>query len=637
MPINEKQHKLKEELKQLFLKKYNLTEEELSSSEHNYFRYLCFKFNYFMKHIPLCKIKKNQPREAVLIEFRCLPHLEFLIRNAIFKIGDEWSYTVVCGNVNYEYMVNICSSISSQINIIKIQKNDMKSSEYSEMLTSIDFWNLLKGEKICIYQEDSCIFQHNINDFLSFDYIGAPFPKRTNDTPNSVGNGGFSIRSKSKMIEVINAKSVFDTKFNSSTLQYMKKINITFPPEDVYFSKNMQEMNIGQVSDWDTASLFSSESIFNKNSIGGHKFWISNKLWTSFFKGNFKYSLYEFHSDIIEYLKFNKISLICNKTDTVPNAFDVDLYFFCKTNNFPYTNNIDVLKQIKNIGLNGFIYHPKQLLNIYPNLLFYTFLDNIYVFHECNSYPIQDFVSKFVYQLSYQKMSSIIMKKKFSNFDTTIDLLIIVFIGNEERGLDLIRKISVYKKFQEFNISFCFNSADVFGSIKLKQEIKNNFKNYGVYISKNLGTDITSTILMVDDIYKEYNFKHIIKLHTKSISKHYEELTNYLLDKPLNKLLHERNNYCNCIGNKKFYTDLVEDIFNNDLKIKHASEIDCEKLFVAGTIFYCPAIVFKKVSEFIQKNNYRCYLLNNLYENNSINKDFSPIHFLERVFGVIYL
>ena len=63
-------------------------------------------------------------------------------------------------------------------------------------------------------------------------------------------------------------------------------------------------------------------------------------------------------------------------------------------------------------------------------------------------------------------MSSIIMKKKFSNFDTTIDLLIIVFIGNEERGLDLIRKISVYKKFQAFNISFCFNSADVFGSIK---------------------------------------------------------------------------------------------------------------------------------------------------------------------------
>ena len=28
-------------------------------------------------------------------------------------------------------------------------------------------------------------------------------------------------------------------------------------------------------------------------------------------------------------------------------------------------------------------------------------------------------------------------------------------------------------------------------------------------------------------------------------------------------------------------------------------------------------------------------LLNNLYENNSINVDFSPIHFLERLFGII--
>jgi hypothetical protein len=60
------------------------------------------------------------------------------------------------------------------------------------------------------------------------------------------------------MIEVINSISVSDTTFNSSTLQYMRKINITFPPEDVYFSKNMQEMNIGKVSDWDTASLLNA-------------------------------------------------------------------------------------------------------------------------------------------------------------------------------------------------------------------------------------------------------------------------------------------------------------------------------------------------------------------------------------------
>ena len=57
--------------------------------------------------------------------------------------------------------------------------------------------------------------------------------------------------------------------------------------------------------------------------------------------------------------------------------------------------------------------------------------------------------------------------------------------------------------------------------------------------------------------------------------------------------------------------------------------------FVAGTIFYTTDVVFDSVLKFMKTNNYREYLLNNLYENNTINKDYSPIHFLERVFGII--
>jgi hypothetical protein len=83
--------------------------------------------------------------------------------------------------------------------------------------------------------------------------------------------------------------------------------------------------------------------------------------------------------------------------------------------------------------------------------------------------------------------------------------------------------------------------------------------------------------------------------------------------------------------------DLFEDTFNNDLKIKYAENIHSTKFFIAGTIFYSPGIVMDNVIEFIKNNNYRSYFLNNLYENNTINKDFSPIHFLERLFGVIRL
>lgn len=615
----------------LFCEKNNINMHELQN-DHNYFRYLCFKFNFFIKHVQLPKIKKSTPWEVVLVDFRILPHIEFLIRNAIMRLGIEWCYTVICGNLNYEFILEICNRISNNINIIKIEKDNINQSDYSKYLSSLSFWRQLKGEKILIYQEDSIIFKNNIRDFINYDYIGAPFPKNTNNTPNCVGNGGFSLRSKSKMIEIIEKISIENTVFNSSTKEYIKNANLDSPPEDVYFSKNMQELNIGVVADWNTALTFSMESIFNENSFGGHRFWISSDKWREHINKTYQYSLYKFNSDIKEYLKFNNIPDDYNKTGFIKNAFDVDVYFFSKINNLSHINKYEIFKKIKQNGLNGLIYHPKQLLNIYPNIVFYKFLDNIYVLHELTIYTILDF-KKLVYDLSYPELSRVIIKERYSLLDDSINLLLLVFIGNEERGVNLLQKIIKYKNMEKCNVTFCFNSQELLYSEKIQNIIKENFEYYAIYISKNLGTDITSTMLMFDDIYKKHNFAHIIKLHTKSITDQYNDLTDYLLSKPLKQLLLIKNN-SNCIGNEKYYMNLSEDVFNNELKIRYANEIDPKRLFVFGTIFYCPKTVFMKVSNFLQKN-FHSYLFNNLYENNSINKDNSPIHFLERMFGII--
>jgi hypothetical protein len=103
---------------------------------------------------------------------------------------------------------------------------------------------------------NSCIFKSNVDDFLQWDYIGAPWPKHKNDTPNGVGNGGFSLRTRQCMLDVIDRVSIFDTKLASSTREYMQNTGMTICPEDVYFSKNMQDYDIGKVADWDSASAF---------------------------------------------------------------------------------------------------------------------------------------------------------------------------------------------------------------------------------------------------------------------------------------------------------------------------------------------------------------------------------------------
>ena len=81
----------------------------------------------------------------------------------ILKIGSEWSHTIICGNLNYEFIKNMCKNISDNIKIIKLNYDNLNQSTYSKLLASIDFWNLFTGEKILLYQEDSCIFKSNIN------------------------------------------------------------------------------------------------------------------------------------------------------------------------------------------------------------------------------------------------------------------------------------------------------------------------------------------------------------------------------------------------------------------------------------------------------------------------------------------
>jgi hypothetical protein len=173
----------------------------------------------------------------------------------------------------------MCLNISSKIKIIKLNYDDLNQNTYNKLLTSIQFWNLLKGEKILIYQEDSCIFKYNITDFLKWDYIGAPWPKNQNDNSIGVGNGGFSLRTKKCMIDIINKISLENTEFNSSTINYIKNCNLDIVPEDIYFTLNMIKYNIGKVADWNTAFEFSSENIYNPESLGGHNFWLNNKNW----------------------------------------------------------------------------------------------------------------------------------------------------------------------------------------------------------------------------------------------------------------------------------------------------------------------------------------------------------------------
>lgn len=253
--------------------------KEIDTNPKVGFRYFCYRYLNYMRNFIIPDIPIDSNKEAVLIEFRKFPHLEFLIRNAIVKLPKDWSHTIVCGTQNYDFIVEMCNSISDKIKILKYDYENLDVSKYNLLLTTSDFWKNLIGEKILIYQDDSCIFKSNIEEFLGYDYIGAPWDKKQNDNGQNVGNGGFSLRSKSIMLKVIDTISIMKTQYNSSTVNYMKNCNLMIPPEDVYFSKNIIEFNLGSVADYETARRFSVESVYNDDAFGGHNFWLAIKNW----------------------------------------------------------------------------------------------------------------------------------------------------------------------------------------------------------------------------------------------------------------------------------------------------------------------------------------------------------------------
>lgn len=245
------------------------------------FRKLCTFYIPYSRTLTLPFIPKlPQRHESVLIEFRSLPHIEFLVRNMIHKLGPNWSHTVVCGNTNHSQIREISASIPN-LRILKLNVNNLTQNDYSEYLCTREFWDLLYGEKILIYQEDSCMFKTNIMDFMNSDYIGAPYSNVK--STQYVGNGGLSIRSRSCMLKVINQIELSKFTIPTFTQSYCEKMRLRYCPEDVYFSTNMQDLSIGKVAEWEDAYRFSTDSIANPNACGGHQFWNGNDNWRDMF------------------------------------------------------------------------------------------------------------------------------------------------------------------------------------------------------------------------------------------------------------------------------------------------------------------------------------------------------------------
>ena len=205
---------------------------------------------------------------AVIVEFRSTNYLVAIVMNVLHNIPLDWPIQIFHGPSNRAFLLSsptLKPHIASQrITLTELpQYTGGQKDRYrfiSELLTSIHFWSLVRGEHVLVFQMDSVFCSnspHKITDFLNYDYIGAPWSEafaKELHRDIRVGNGGFSLRSRSKIRELI------------VRLPYNRTVH---GDEDFYFSRHLPLVS-GRMASVEVASRFSTEFEYT-NSMGIHK------------------------------------------------------------------------------------------------------------------------------------------------------------------------------------------------------------------------------------------------------------------------------------------------------------------------------------------------------------------------------
>jgi len=193
---------------------------------------------------------------AVIIEPREHAALEFVLKNFNDNLSDEWQFVLFHGNKNIEYTKNICNKvfIPERVKLVNLGVDNLSISDYSELFYKDILYSNIPTEIFLIFQTDTIIcsqFKEYINHFLSYDYVGAPWPT------GKVGNGGLSLRKKSKMKEIVeNCKNI--------------KEGDTYINEDLIFSTGCNTIHVNK-PEFKEAKTFSLESVYHDKSFGIHK------------------------------------------------------------------------------------------------------------------------------------------------------------------------------------------------------------------------------------------------------------------------------------------------------------------------------------------------------------------------------
>lgn len=201
---------------------------------------------------------------ALMIEPRQHPAMRFVLNNFLETLDSRWNFIVYHGTDNEEWLKNLLenefASSLHRITLGRINVSNLNLHQYSFIMVSSEFLKIIPTEIFLVFQTDSMIskpYKHLLYDYMDYDYVGAPW----HEIPRGlwkcqVGNGGLSLRRRSKMLEIANTQPY-----------------IYGYPEDMYFSEGAKKLEM-KIPTWEKAKEFSIETQYSPKSFGVHRPWL---------------------------------------------------------------------------------------------------------------------------------------------------------------------------------------------------------------------------------------------------------------------------------------------------------------------------------------------------------------------------
>jgi len=195
---------------------------------------------------------------AIIIEPREHLALSFVLQTFANVLSKDWNFIIFYG-INKSFIDEIMDGVlvqhKTRFTFISLNVDNLTINDYNQLLMSRDFYEHIPTETFLIFQTDTIIFEkhkHLLDLFLEYDYVGAPWDHKVRDQFYNVGNGGLSLRKKTKMLAILETEDPEE-------------------PEDVFFSCPYN-VSIHKPS-FEEAKLFSVEEVFSPISFGCHQPW----------------------------------------------------------------------------------------------------------------------------------------------------------------------------------------------------------------------------------------------------------------------------------------------------------------------------------------------------------------------------